>query len=167
MSSGTYTSVVLAERPKDNIVPGKTFKVKTQARPTEADLKDGTVLVEALYLSLDPAMRGWLNGKSHSEPYDHVIVIRSPDARSYVPPVAIGEVMRGAIIGKVLASKSSKFAVGDYVNASSGWSEIAIVSEKELSKLDVPANGKVTDALGVLGMERHHLRAPNRFSDSV
>lgn len=54
--------MVLAERPRDEIVPGKTFKLKEIARPTEADLKDGTVLVEALYLSLDPAMRGWLNG---------------------------------------------------------------------------------------------------------
>lgn len=58
----TYQSVVLAERPKDGIVPGKTFKLKESARPSEADLKDGTVLIEALYLSLDPAMRGWLNG---------------------------------------------------------------------------------------------------------
>ena len=58
----TYQSVVLAERPKDEIVPGKTFKLKESVRPSAADLKDGTVLVETIYLSLDPAMRGWLNG---------------------------------------------------------------------------------------------------------
>src|SRR5438046_2895357 len=63
MASQTYQSVVLARRPKDDIVPG-TFNLKTQSIPTEADLKDGSVLVEALYLSLDPAMRGWLNGKN-------------------------------------------------------------------------------------------------------
>jgi hypothetical protein len=60
----TYNTVVLAQRPKGDIVPGETFKLKTEKRPTEADLKDGQVIVEARYLSLDPAMRGWLNGMS-------------------------------------------------------------------------------------------------------
>lgn len=63
MASSTYTSVTLAERPKDAIIPGQTFTLNTQnAVPDEADLKAGEVLVKALYLSLDPAMRGWLNG---------------------------------------------------------------------------------------------------------
>ncbi len=63
MSQSTYTSVVLAQRPKADIVPGETFSMKTN-NPiiTEKDLKDDEVLVETLYLSLDPAMRGWLNG---------------------------------------------------------------------------------------------------------
>lgn len=52
----------LAERPTDNIIPGKTFKQAREPAPTADQLKDGEVLVEALYLSLDPAMRGWLNG---------------------------------------------------------------------------------------------------------
>lgn len=55
-------SVVLAERPTAEIVPGTTFTQKISPAPTSADLKDGEILVEALYLSLDPAMRGWLNG---------------------------------------------------------------------------------------------------------
>lgn len=59
--------------------------------------------------------------------------------------------MRGAVIGKVVASKSSNFAVGNYVTASSGWTELAVVKEKDLTLLEVPANGQVTDALGVLG----------------
>lgn len=54
--------VVLAERPKAEIIPGQTFKTEKQPIPREQDLKDGEVLVENLYLSLDPAMRGWLNG---------------------------------------------------------------------------------------------------------
>lgn len=53
---------VLAERPKTHIVPGQTFRLEKAPAPTADDLKDGQVLVEALYLSLDPAMRGWLNG---------------------------------------------------------------------------------------------------------
>jgi len=59
----TYQSVVLAQRPKGEIVPGETFKLQEQKRLAESDLKDGQVLLETLYLSLDPAMRGWLNGK--------------------------------------------------------------------------------------------------------
>jgi NADPH-dependent curcumin reductase CurA len=59
--SSTYSLVVLAKRPKDEIVPG-TFAIQTKPVPKEADLKNGEVLLESLYLSLDPAMRGWLNG---------------------------------------------------------------------------------------------------------
>lgn len=67
--------------------------------------------------------------------------------------------MRGAIIGRVVASKSKEFKVGEYCTASSGWAELAVLKESEVKKLDVPANGKVTDALGVLGM------FPARFSE--
>jgi len=59
--------------------------------------------------------------------------------------------MRGAVIGKVIASKSSKFSVGDYVTATCGWTELAIVPAKDVTLLSVPKNGRVTDALGVLG----------------
>ena len=59
---------------------------------------DGQVVVKILYVSLDPAMRGWMN-----------------DAKSYIPPVGIGEVMRAGAVGKVVASKHPKYAVGDHV----------------------------------------------------
>jgi len=62
MANSTFQSVVLAVRPKALIVPGETFTLKTNQMLSEADLKDDQVLVETLYLSLDPAMRGWLNG---------------------------------------------------------------------------------------------------------
>src|SRR3569833_2118874 len=58
---------------------------------------EGEILVETLYLSLDPAMRGWMN-----------------EGKSYIRPVEIDDVMRAGGIGKVVASKSPKFAVGDY-----------------------------------------------------
>jgi len=54
--------VVLAERPETDIIPGRTFKLVKEPAPTADQLKDGEILVETLYLSLDPAMRGWLNG---------------------------------------------------------------------------------------------------------
>lgn len=62
MAQSTYQSVVLAKRPTGQIVPGETFEKKENPMVTEAELKDDQVLVEVLYLSLDPAMRGWLNG---------------------------------------------------------------------------------------------------------
>lgn len=62
MSQSTYQTIVLAARPKASIIPNETFSIKSNPIVTAADLKDGQVLVETLYLSLDPAMRSWLNG---------------------------------------------------------------------------------------------------------
>ncbi len=56
MTQSTYQSVVLAKRPKALIVPGETFELKENKMLSERDLKDGEVLVESLYLSLDPGM---------------------------------------------------------------------------------------------------------------
>lgn len=129
-------SVVLAERPVGDIIPGTTFHQKTEPAPTAQDLKDGQVLVESLYLSLDPAMRGYL-----------------ADVRSYIPPVKIGEVMRGVVIARVLASRSSRVATGDIVTATTGWREVAIAGEKDFEPaFPLPPNGKLTDLQGVLGM---------------
>ncbi|KAI4086860.1 MAG: hypothetical protein LQ344_007223 [Seirophora lacunosa] len=135
MSVSTFKSVHLAERPKDSIIPGETFTLKTGEAPKESDLKDGEVLFQSLYLSLDPAMRGWLN-----------------DTRSYIPPVQIGEVMRGAAVGVVKASKSDAFPVGSYATGTVGWTELAVMPGEQLEKVDIPRNGKITDALGVLGL---------------
>lgn len=68
-----------------------------------------------------------------------------------MPPVAIGERMRGGSISRVLASKSSKVKEGDLVNANHGWTEVAIVSDQACQVINVPKGAKVTDALGVLG----------------
>ena len=58
----SYHSVVLAKRPKADIIVGETFKTVSKPLPDPEALKDGEVLLEVLYLSFDPAMRGWLNG---------------------------------------------------------------------------------------------------------
>ena len=136
----TYTTVTLAERPKASIVPGTTFKTNTDNKtPSPADLKDGQVLLENLLLSLDPAMRGWLN-----------------DVRSYVKPVQIGEVMRGSTVGRVLASKSPKFRAGDLtVTNFAGWREFAVVSDKFCDPMPDTGEGarrSAIDALSVVGM---------------
>ncbi len=75
------------------------------------------------------------------------------DTRSYIQPVKIGEVMRGAVVGQVQASKSKAFPSGTYVEALVGWAELGIAKEKDLKRIDVPKNGKLTDTLGVLGMQ--------------
>ncbi|KAI1773121.1 NAD(P)-binding protein [Hypoxylon cercidicola] len=125
----------LAERPETNIIPGRTFKLVETNKPTAADIKDGQVLVEVYYLSLDPAMR-----------------VNLQDFRSYVPPVAIGERMRGYSLSKVLASKSSKARVGDLVVAFTGWTEFAIVDEQYFQPGELPEGTKITDALGAAGL---------------
>ncbi|KAL2268303.1 hypothetical protein VTJ83DRAFT_3149 [Remersonia thermophila] len=128
--------LVLAERPTGGIVPGKTFQLRRVPAPTEADLKEGQLLLESLYVSFDPAMRGWLD-----------------DRRSYVPPVQIGEVMRAMTISRVLASRSAKARPGDIVTATLGIREVGIVNE---NLVDPPMPGlsldRVTDLLGVFGI---------------
>ncbi|KAE8136773.1 hypothetical protein BDV38DRAFT_249120 [Aspergillus pseudotamarii] len=130
-------SLNLAERPSGDIVPGRTFKQETTPAPSAADLNEGQILIEALYLSLDPGMRGWLN-----------------EADSYLPTVKLGETMPGFVIARVLASKSTQAQPGDIVTAMTGWCEVAIANEGSFEKLAAPLhpNAKVTDLLGVLGL---------------
>ncbi len=71
-----------------------------------ADPGEGQLLIQVLALSLDPAMRGWMN-----------------EGRSYIPPVAIGEVMRAGGVGRVFASRLAGFAAGDTVSGMTGVQE--------------------------------------------
>ncbi len=131
----TNHQVRLAKRPvgtptRDNW----TFTTEPVAEPAA-----GGVLVKTLALSLDPAMRGWMN-----------------DAKSYIPPVGIGEVMRAGGIGKVIASQNPKYAVGDLVSAGLGVQEYFAVAEDQIKrngmfKID-PRLGSPTQWLNVLGM---------------
>jgi NADPH-dependent curcumin reductase CurA len=60
--------------------------------------------------------------------------------------------MRGVTLGEVVESKATKFPVGTYASTMGvGWSELGIVKEKDLERVEVPRGGKLTDALGVLG----------------
>ncbi|RMH18564.1 MAG: NADP-dependent oxidoreductase [Acidobacteria bacterium] len=94
---------------------------------------EGEVLVKVAYLSLDPAARGWMD-----------------DRRSYIPPVAIGEVMRGLAAGEVVESRHPRFQAGDRVTGALGWQRFARVAARELTAL--PATASYLDALGPLGM---------------
>jgi NADPH:quinone reductase len=94
----------------------------------------GEVLVRSIYLSLDPYMRG-----------------RMSDAESYARPLAIGEVMTGGAVARVVESMDPGFLPGDTVEGILGWQEYAVVPGRELRKVD-PGLAPVSTALGVLGM---------------
>ena len=111
----------------------------TFATESVADPADGQVLVKVLQLSLDPAMRGWMN-----------------EGRSYIPPVGIGEVMRAGGVGKVVASKNPKFSLGDTVSGGFGIQEYCLVDGKDLArvginKIDLRV-GTLSQWLNALGM---------------
>ena len=94
----------------------------------------GEALVRVLYLSLDPAMRGWMN-----------------EGRSYIAPVGLGEVMRAGGIGRVVVSKDSSLAVGDTVVGMTGVQDYAIANAKGLTKVDSRL-APLPRYLGALGM---------------
>ncbi len=132
----TNHQVRLAQRPVGT--PGRECWSFTQ-EPVQQPASDGDVLVKTLALSLDPAMRGWMN-----------------EGKSYIPPVDIGAVMRAGGVGVVVASKNSAFAVGDYVNGGLDVQEYCLipgaqVKRNGLFKIDLRA-GSATQWLNVLGM---------------
>ena len=59
--------------------------------------------------------------------------------------------MRGATVGRVQASKSPNFKPGDLASSRAGWTEVAVVKDKELKKAELPAGARPYDAIGVLG----------------
>jgi NADPH-dependent curcumin reductase CurA len=103
----------------------------------EEDLReprDGELVVQVQYISLDPAMRGWMN-----------------DVKSYVPPIAIGEVFRAIGIGEVIASNHPRFAVGSHVTGMFGVQEYALSSGGGLMPVDASL-APLPVMLGTLGM---------------
>jgi NADPH-dependent curcumin reductase CurA len=92
----------LAKRPEGMVQESDFEYVKEPV----AAIQDGEVLVRNLYLAFEPAMRGWLN-----------------DVPSYIPPVAIGEVMRASTVGQVIESKNSAYSKGQLVSGMFGWQE--------------------------------------------
>ncbi len=93
------------------------------------------ILVRIIYLSLDPANRGWVT-----------------EGKSYVPPVEIGAVMRGITIGVVEKSNNSAFQDGDIVQGMLGWQEYADTDGKGLTKLSVDPSFPLTAYLGLFGI---------------
>jgi NADPH-dependent curcumin reductase CurA len=119
----------LAARPSGLPTPEVWDRTETEI----GDPAERTFVVAVRYVSLDPAMRGWMN-----------------EGRSYVPPVQIGEVMRAFAGGEVVASAHPDFAVGDLVTGLFGVQTYAVSDGRGVQKLapdaDLPTN------LAVLGM---------------
>jgi hypothetical protein len=97
-------------------------------------IEAGQLLVKVEYISLDPAMRGWLN-----------------DAKSYIEPVQIGDVMRAGTVGVVLESKHDEYKTGDYVCGYAGVQTYSVSDGAGLYKVD-PSLAPLRYYLGVLGM---------------
>ena len=137
LASLTNHQIRLAARPVG--LPTRDGWSFTTEPVTEPAPNSGGIVVKTLSLSLDPAMRGWMN-----------------EGKSYIPPVGIGEVMRAGGIGKVIASANPKFAVGDIVTAGLGVQEYATFDQASIkrsgvAKIDL-SMGSITQWLNVLGM---------------
>lgn len=105
-----YKAFKLSKYPQGNITTD-IFDLVTEAKPT---LKEGEFLVQQTHMSLDPAMRTWLQQREDS----------------YMPPVQIGEVMRSYGVGIVVESLHPKFPVGAHVVGVTGWSEYVLGNEE-------------------------------------
>jgi NADPH-dependent curcumin reductase CurA len=121
---------VLARRPEGALDPS-VFRLEQTTLPDPAD---GEVLVRALWLSIDPYMRG-----------------RVSAARSYAAPIEVGEPMIGGAVGEVIASRHANFPVGARVVGYLGWQEHALMPAKFLQKID-DARVPLTAWLGAAGM---------------
>ena len=93
------------------------WKLKENPIP---ELKDGELLIQSHYVSLDPAMRGWMNAN-----------------KSYIEPIKIGEVMRAGSIGKVIkANGNTKFKVGDCITGFGGVQQYCVTNGDNWYKVD-------------------------------
>ncbi|MBZ9721676.1 NADP-dependent oxidoreductase [Mesorhizobium sp. AD1-1] len=130
MSIQSNTRIVLAARPQGRPKPDD-FRIETVdvVQPGEGEL-----LLQILYLSLDPYMRGRMNA-----------------TKSYARPVDVDGVMEGGTVARVVISRHPEFTEGDIVLSHSGWQSFALSDGVGLRKLD-PAAAPITTALGVLGM---------------
>jgi NADPH-dependent curcumin reductase CurA len=131
MSERINRQWLLASRPVGMVSPSD-FEFKQEPVP---ELVEGQYLVRNLYISFDPTMRGWME-----------------DRESYMPPVAIGEVMRCSAVGQVIESKNPAFAAGDIVSGLLGMQEYAVAGQGFVHGAPVPAGTPLTWPLGVAGL---------------
>ncbi|MBU2926458.1 NADP-dependent oxidoreductase [Colwellia sp. 4_MG-2023] len=115
----TYTAINLIARPTGGPIGPELFDVVQLDMPT---VGNGQFLVKQNHMSLDPAMFGWM----------------SPDTESYIPPVALGDVMRSSGIGEIVESNHPDFNVGDRVMGMMGWKEYHLSDGTGLNKVSAP-----------------------------
>jgi len=123
--------IILTKRPF-GMPDADTWKLENNPIP---ELKEGEVLIQQHYISLDPAMRGWLN-----------------ETKSYIAPVALNDVMRAGTVGEVVkANNHPKFKVGDFITGWGGVQQYTITDGKQYYKVD-PKLAPLPSYIGTLGM---------------
>jgi NADPH-dependent curcumin reductase CurA len=128
--------IVLAARPQ-GAPTLQDFRLEEAPVPTPSE---GEVLLRTVYLSLDPYMRG-----------------RMSDRPSYAPPLALGEVMVGGTVSRVVASKHPSFREGDLVSGAAGWQDYALSDGQELMALgDTTHPSYALSVLGMPGFTAYH-----------
>jgi NADPH-dependent curcumin reductase CurA len=130
MANPTNRQWRLAARPQGMIKDTDFEWVEEPVR----SLENGEVLVRNIYLSLDPANRGWVR-----------------EGPSYVQPVGIGDVMRGLTISVVEASRNDRFSEGDIVSGTAGWQDYGVSDGSDLRVIP-PSFLPLTAFLGLFGM---------------
>jgi len=128
--SATNTQVRLAARPA-GLPKASDWELVQEPAPTPGE---GEFTVAISHISLDPAMRGWMNAGA-----------------SYIEPVELGAVMRAGAVGEVIASRHPSFAVGDHVVGAFGVQEYALSDGAGVTKAD-PSLAALPTYLGALGM---------------
>lgn len=122
--------IILKNRPK-GFPDETTWQLQEE---TILGLEEGEILIQHHYISLDPAMRGWMN-----------------DTKSYIPPITLNHVMRAGAIGKVIESKNPKFEVGDCVTSWGGVQQFSVSNGDGWYKVDEKL-ATMPMYLGTLGM---------------
>ena len=123
--------VILNARPV--VVPGPEF-FTIESRPAETP-GDGAFLIRNLFVSVDPAMRGWVN-----------------DAPNYSPPVPVGDVMRAIAVGEIVESRHPDYAAGELVSGIFGWQRFAVSDGTNVMRKLNGGDPSPSLALGVLGL---------------
>jgi NADPH-dependent curcumin reductase CurA len=125
--------IILAKR-AIGIPAMDTWQINAAEVPSS--LSEGAFVVKNIYVSIDPAMRGWIN-----------------DRKSYLPPVALGAVMRAGTVGEVVESKNAVFKEGDLVQGSGGVQQFTLTNGKGWHKIDSPhvALHKYLSVMGMTG----------------
>lgn len=128
----TNNRILLAARPMQGVVPGPV-NFTADAQPIR-EPGPGEALLETVYLSIDPAMRGWMS-----------------EGPGYSQSIPLGQPMMGGGIARVLESRAERLAPGDYVQARLGWQSHPTIPGKFLHKLDL-SRGTIEDWIGPLGL---------------
>ena len=123
--------IVLKKRPNPSVTE-ELFELKTEELK---ELQDGEILVNVKYVSIDPAMRGWIS-----------------DVGNYSEPVAIDGTMRSLGVGKIISSKDKDFIENEYVVGWLGWQKYAVVSKSAIQIKINPNEVPLSANLGVLGL---------------